>query len=119
MMRPFPRSPWNVILEETGQSNEESTGKQTAIVITIEITWMCPADRADRFLFHSSPDEDGIQRAIWNLRWQNKLPLALGDSNVEYGDWGLSEDDAPVPVAARNIEIKLHINFPDSRNFPA
>lgn len=119
---PMPRSPWSVILEETGQEfigeAGESNMRQTAVNVRFEITWTCPADKMDRFLFHSSPDEDGLQRAIWNLRWEDNLPTALGDSEVEMGEWELPEDHAPLPVAIRRMTLTMGVNFVDSRSHP-
>ena len=115
----MPRSPWAVILEETGQEfGEDGNLRQSAVSVRFEITWTCPADRMDRFLFHSSPDEDGLQRAIWNLRWEGKLPTALGDSEVEMGEWELGDDSAPLPVATRSVSLIMGVNFADSRNHP-
>ena len=115
---PAPRSAWMVTLEETGMEFGDSTSKQTAIAFKFEIFFCCPADRMERFLFHSSPDEDGMMRAIWNLRADGRLPTAIGDSDVELGEWSFAEDDSPLPVASRTITLSLEINFPDSRSHP-
>ena len=115
---PEPRSQWAVMIEELGQRYDQNA-HQTSADIGFEITWVCPGEEIDRFIFHSSLDEDGMQRAIWNLNFEGLMPRIEGSSDVIYTDVDVGNTETPIPIAMRTVVLRWEFDFSDAREFPA
>ena len=114
---PEPMSNYFVTIQESGQIYDQNS-QQTSADIGFELIWGIPAVEQDRFVWHSSLDENGIQRAIWNLRINNRLPRIEGESMVMYSQQPRPGSKEMENVCMRNVELRWEFNFADARKYP-
>ena len=116
---PQPMSAWAIFIEEVSQRFDQNAG-QTSADIGFEVEFIVPAEEEERFVFHSSLDEDGIMRAIWNLRMPgDALARIAGDSEVLYTEIDVPNAAEPARVFARRVVCRWEYDFSDAREHPA